>query len=150
MRHAAKNPARCRFRTLLVVSPVSPQATNKFNPSGGVMHPTNIFAHMIIPKCTRSIPICWATGARIGVSMAIEEFPSINIPTIKNMIFTRNRNTNRLSVNASIAAAIFCGTRSMVKVRQNGVEHPIIRSTMAVPLAASHKTLGTSLIFNSL
>ena len=68
--------------------PSTIQPLNKFKPKGGVYMPIDKLATVIAPRCIGSMPISIATGKINGISTTMHEPGPINIPAIKNEIFT--------------------------------------------------------------
>ncbi len=69
------------------------EAINISSPKGGVIIPKLIFIVTINPKCTGSMPNITATGNKGGTKIKSVEFGSMNMPAIKKLTLTTNKNT---------------------------------------------------------
>lgn len=127
----------------------TPVATNKLAPKGGVQKPIAKLTVIMTPKWTGSIPIPWTIGSKIGVRMIMEAIVSMNIPTIRSIIFISNSMINGFSDTEVIMLATSTGTRSRVSSRPNEAAITTITSTVAEVSPDFRKTLLKSLSFKS-
>ena len=79
------------FAILITGKPDIELATNRLMPTGGVTKPTARLTVIMMPKCTRSTPICVMTGARIGVRIRIAGAASMTMPTKIRKTFTTSK-----------------------------------------------------------
>ena len=93
---------------------VSPDATNRLMPMGGVTIPMARLQVMMIPKWMGSTPKAVATGTIMGVRIMMLGMLSMNIPQISMMMFMISSTTYLLSEIASTAVLIVWGYRSRV------------------------------------
>ena len=96
-------------------SPVTPAATNRFSPNGGVKLPSARLETMMMPRCSGSMPICWAIGKNSGARMTMAAIPSMNMPTISRMTLTMAMNAQGVLMFSMIAAVTICGMRATVR-----------------------------------
>ena len=75
-----------------IFSPDTVDAEKMLTATGGVIVPTTLEIHTIIPKWITSIPMLWAIGHRTGTSKTAMAVPSINVPKIRRMIATTKQN----------------------------------------------------------
>lgn len=98
-------------------NPLTPLATNKFTPKGGVQKPIAKLTVKITPNKIGSTPILDTTGSKIGVNMIMEAIVSINMPTNNKKILIINRITIGLSEIFTKKFANFAGTCCKVSNR---------------------------------
>ena len=138
------------FTTFPIFTSLTPQATNRQIPTGGVIIPIPTFAAIKIPKWIGSIPSDTPTGKNIGIKTIIAGKASITMPSIRKTKCTRIINIIQLSAYVTIIWARAWGILSNVRMNENIEAVARTNNTTPDKLAVFINNLGMSSNFSSL
>ena len=133
-----------------IFSPDTVDAEKMLTATGGVIVPTTLEIHTIIPKWITSIPMLWAIGHRTGTSKTAMAVPSINVPKIRRMIATTKQNNIEFRFIATTVSTSAWEAPEKVNTQENAVEEAMMKRIIAELFAESFKIGISSLIVSSL
>ena len=110
-----------------IFSPDTVDAEKMLTATGGVIVPTTLEIHTIIPKWITSIPMLWAIGHRTGTSKTAMAVPSINVPKIRRMIATTKQNNIEFRFIATTVSTSAWEAPEKVNTQENAVEEAMMK-----------------------
>lgn len=126
-----------------IFRPDTVEAEKMFTATGGVMVPTTLEMHTIMPKWITSMPILWAIGQRTGTKRTAIAVPSMNVPKISRIMATTKQNSAEFKCMLITAFTSAWEAPEKVNTQEKAVEAAMMNKIMAELFAESFK-MGTS------